>query len=231
MTQINRRRVRLKLDVAGIVGANDPVVDVLTNRTPASYRGNDVQFEIGLFNDDSIVSDLSNVASLEVVVKDNSDRDGAALASVTLTNAELTACDASQWTDGTSQHALVVFPRNKTGLNLNSQNSRDFFLAVGITTNDATAREFTAGHTIWTIVEDGVGTDTEPPGDINTYYTAAVADARFQQQHADGASVAFKDGKHPYLYCSGTGKWHPLTLTQVDGSVVLSVGQTGEDSV
>ena len=46
-------------------------------------------------------------------------------------------------------------------------------------------------------------------------------------KHADGASVVFSEGKHPYLYCAETGLFHPLTVKLVDTHVVLATSDAG----
>lgn len=53
------------------------------------------------------------------------------------------------------------------------------------------------------------------------------ADATYQKQWADGASIKFKNGQHPYIYIAETGLWYPLVGEIVDGSPVIGLG-TGE---
>ena len=46
-------------------------------------------------------------------------------------------------------------------------------------------------------------------------------------KHADGASIVFSEGKHPYLYCAETGLFHPLVLKLVDGHIVIASSDEG----
>ncbi len=62
------------------------------------------------------------------------------------------------------------------------------------------------------------------PLDKDKYYTKVDADARFQQMRADGASIIFKNGQIPYLYCSSSGLFYPILITLVDGVATLSLG-------
>lgn len=59
---------------------------------------------------------------------------------------------------------------------------------------------------------------------FNRYYTKVDADARFQQMHADGASIVFKNGQIPYLYCSTSGLFYPILITIVDEVAILALG-------
>lgn len=227
-TAIARKRIRLAADAAKQTTAY--MLDQFTSATPELWRGNDVQFEIALFVNDAIVDDLSNIASLSVEVKDAADRDGAALMTKTLAAADLTACTDENWTNHSGQHASVAFTAAEANVAIESGNTRNCWLVVSVTTIDDPGRQVTIQATSLLLVEDGTGDAGVPPNNTDNYYTKGSADARYQQKHADGASIAFKDGQHPYLYCTGDAKWYPLVVSLVDGIAVLGLGE-GVDSI
>jgi len=226
---LTRKRIRLVAD-AGLSVA-DALVDVFSNSTPEIWRGNDVQFEIGIHLDDEVVVDITNIASLTVEVKDYADRDGVALMTKTLAAASLKQDLSDALWDGNLEvncHALVPFTAAESNVDLGASDSKRCWLVISVITNDTPGRHITIQAGELYIHEDGTGSAGAPQNNVENYYDKGSADARFQQRHADGASMAFKDGQHPYLYCAG--KWYPLVATMVDGVPVPGLGE-GVDSI
>ena len=217
---INRKRIRLKVNADKDSTA---MQDVLLGGTPLLARGNDVQFEIGVFWND-LVADLVYVASMTLTVKNSNDLDGDALMSQTINagdiNNDLTA---EEWAAATAAHAEIPFTAQETNFA-----AGNYHLAVAIITNHTPGREITLGKTTLTIWDDGIGSAL--PAELNPaqFYSRAEADARYQQQHADNASVAFKLGRDQYIYCPDDGIWYPVGVKLIDGQATLSLGD-GEE--
>jgi len=171
------------------------------------------------------VSDLSNIASLSLEILDAETR-GTLLLSKTLTGAELdtSLTTETNWTDGTKQHALITVTGAETNIDISSGLTRNCWLVVSVVTNNSPGRNVTIQASTIMIVEDGTGTSAEPPDLTDNYYPTDVSDARYQQRHADGASIQFKDGKDPYIYCVDSDLWYPLVVRLVDGVAVLGLG-------
>jgi uncharacterized protein YbaR (Trm112 family) len=221
---LTRKRIRLEAD--GKIRASTKMLDVFTSATPEIWRGNDVQFEIGLFFDDVLITDLSNIASLSIDVVPDDDRDGEPVMSGTIEAGDLDdTLDQTSWDDYTKQHALITFTGQEANVSLGGAASKTFWLAVSVVTNDDPSRQITVQCTQLKIVEDGAGSTAAPPSYQDNYYSKAASDARFQMKHGDGASFAFKDGQHPYMYCSDDNLWYPLVVTLVDGVPVLGLGE------
>lgn len=220
MSQITRRRIRLQLDVAK--KTSERFSDVLTSGTPELWRGNDVQIELGLFNATAIVSDITNLASLTLTVRQDGVT-GAALMTKTLASGELTACDAAGWTAGTGQHALVAFTGQEANVAVG-----DHWLVVEIVTNDSPGRTVTLGATTLKVVEDGAGSEADAQATDATAYTKDQADARYIQKHADQSWKKRYDngnGERDYHYIASTDLWYPEIAIIVDGIAVLTLGE------
>lgn len=215
-TVLPRKRIRLKCDASK--ETTFKVKDIVTNATPELWRGNDVQFELGIFHND-VLKDVSNIATLSVVIRKDSVS-GELLASKTISAGELdNSLNDTTWADGSKQHVLVAF----TGEELNIA-AGNHWLAIGFVTNDSPGRALTIAVTTLKIAEDGIGTESTAQAVDGTAYTKEVADARFQQRHADGASIQFVNGQHPYLYNSDDSLWYPLVVKTVDGIPALTLG-------
>jgi len=213
--------------------AGDVMTDVFSARNPEIWRGNDVQFEIGLHLAGTLIEDISNLASLTIEVKSWADRDGVALMTKTLAAASLNQnLTTALWADQAEAncHALVPFTSAETNVALGSSNSLQCWIVVSVVTNNDPGRHITIQASELYIHEDGTGNAGAPQNNAENYYDKGSADARFQQRHADGASIAFKDGQHAYLYCAGDTKWYPLVVTMVDGVPALGLGK-GVDSI
>jgi len=222
MSVLSRKRIRLFADQA--TRDDEYMEDVYTNATPVLWRGNDVQFEIGLGHDGSIITDISNLASLTLDVKPWTNRNGDALITKTLDAADLSDITQANWDDKTAQHALVTLTGDETNIDVGEDNEDKCWLVISMVTNDDPGHSVTLQATKFRIVEDGTGSAGQTQNNASTYYTKAEADARYQQKHADGASIKFVDGKHAYIYCADDDNWYPLVVNLVDGAPVLGLG-------
>jgi hypothetical protein len=218
MSTISRRRIRLKLDVAKATSYKH--LDVNTSQNPEHWRGNDLQFELGIcFND--TLSDISNLASITLEVKDASAEAGtAALMSKTILAADLDpTLNAASWADQTKQHALVIF----TGAEANIAAASNYWLVVSAITTDVPGRTITLGVATFAVVEDRTGATTVPQVNQGVAYTQAEADARYIQKHADMSF--FQERNHTlYWYEQTTAHWYPVVIAIVDNVPTLTLG-------
>jgi hypothetical protein len=218
MSQVSRRVIRIECDFAKATSFR--LKDKLTSNTPELWRGNDVQFELAILKNATLIDSVANLASLTVDIKSASDKTGAALATKTITS--FSVITQANWDDGTAQNALVTF----TAAEMNFA-AGTHWIAVSVETNDSPGRSVTLGCSDFILTEDGAGTTDQAQVNDGLAYTKDQADARYQQRWADGASIQFKDGQHPYLYCADNTLWYPLVVRLVDGTATLSLG-TGE---
>lgn len=213
------KRIRLKVDADKWNNA----VDVLASGTPQMYRGNDCQFEIGIFWN-SVLIDASNFAviSLSIYTVDRKTRK----ATKTISATEITANPpAADWTANTAQHAILSFTAVEMNWPLTSGTSETFFLVVdGIT--DA-GKYVTFGTSVFTLIEDGTGVIGTPPVNDPLYYNQAEADARFIPFLGDGYTFkVVKVGDNYYLafYTQEDGHWHIVIPHLVDGEFTFTPG-------
>lgn len=222
MSTLSRKRIRLKADQG--TKTDDAMVDVYTGSSPHLWVGNDVQFEIGIFHDGSLVVDTSNIASITLEVKALTDRTGAPLMTKTLEAADIDDITAVQWAAKTHQNALITFTGSETNLVVGSDNTEDYWLIISIQTTDDPGHEVTLQHTILKVVEDGTGSQGAAPDFDENHYTKGEADARYVQKHADQAHWQFTNGTW-YGYIVASGLWYPMFLELKDGVAVPAFGE------
>jgi hypothetical protein len=214
MSLITRRRIRLKIDIAK--RTSDRIDDVNTTSTPELWKGNDVQFELGFYFGNSIITDISNIASLTLNIRET-DASGDLLATKTISS--FTDITDADWIAGTAQHAVVTF----TGAEANIA-AGDHWLAIAITTTDDPGRSVTLGASLIKITEDGIGTEAAAQAVEGTAYTKAETDSRYVQKHEDQAWTQFYNGRW-YHFITSTGLWYPETAEIKDGIPILTLGE------
>jgi hypothetical protein len=219
-TLLQARRIRLAADAGK--KTSEKIKDVFTGGTPELWRGNDVRFEIGLFLDSTILSDISNIATLTLEVKDAADKTGAPLMTKTLTSGDLTACLDADWTAKTGQHGVIEFTGTESNIPVAS-----YWLVISATTTDSPGKSITIGATDFSIVEDGAGSAGSPATYENNVYTKGESDGRFVQKHADQAWFQDHNGTLR-IYEASTDKWYGVVVTISGGvpTITLDAGET-----
>jgi hypothetical protein len=215
---LTRKRIRLKIET----DKWDSARDILASATPKMYRGNDCQFEIGLFWHSELI-DASNIASLTLSIwtADRKTR----MATKTISTADITAAPTSAgWDAGSEQHASIPF----TGTEMNwmlfeGKTEENYFLVVAGITNNSPGREITYGTSVFTLVEDAEGAAGSPPVNNPNYYTQAEADARFVQLNGDQYSFRIRDG-FLHFYTQEDGSWHAAIPKLQDGLLTFTPG-------
>jgi hypothetical protein len=163
--QLSRERLRIKFDQQSERGAKD----VITGGDPTAWRATDMQFEL-LFSvtigdgDEAVnnVLNISNWQTIELTVKDATDRGGATLMRQTIGAADMHAVVAeNDWDSGADQHCVILFAAAETRLDMGGRSDKNFFLVVRITTVDGLT--FTAGFATFKLLSDGVSGETSTP--------------------------------------------------------------------
>lgn len=215
MAQLARRRIRLQVDAAKDNSLDNQVLDVYTQASPTLPRGNDVQFEIGIFHDD-VLQSVANLDSLTLNVVADDDRDGTPVMTKTLSAGELDdTLAAGTWSDGTKQHALLAFTAQETNLDMSGANEATYWLAIGVVTTDGSI--ITIGWSKLVVWEDGINADGPAPTLEPIYYTADQCDARFLQRNADGAGWRWGSDGWPEYYFPD-GNWRSIVPQMVGGN-------------
>ena len=128
---IGNNRIRLALDTSSFSG----VTDVITNSSPQFWQGTNVRFELGLFYQDAIVQDITNIESITLLVKDSNARDGHAFMSRTISSLDLTqVVSQDDWDAGTKQHAVIEFDASETILPVEG-NTATYWLSISAVIN------------------------------------------------------------------------------------------------
>ena len=132
--------------------------DINTGEAVKWYKGNNLQFQVGVFNGDSIVASVTNLAELRLVVKALGSGGGAppdtdaALMSLDQATIDGTVIQDT-WDDGTKQHAVFDFTDAESNIA-----AGDVWLAIMAKTTDATAKWKTVAAGLVTVLEDAIPT-------------------------------------------------------------------------
>ncbi|NQT93220.1 MAG: hypothetical protein HQ559_10700 [Lentisphaerae bacterium] len=215
--QLTRARARIAVDLV----QRSAIVDALTNESPVFYRGNVGRFEIGVFNNETIIDSFTDIESLTVEIRSRINPEAPAYLTKTIEAASLTACIAADWTAGTGQHGLVNLSDTETDLPAQGD-SVEYWLAVGAVLADGPV---TLGKGILKILEDGIGGSSGS----GSYPTFAEADARYMRRGIpNGSFRTDANGQHIQLYNPTTGLWHSIGCDGAEGAVAVVVAQEGE---
>ncbi|MDR1233372.1 MAG: hypothetical protein LBJ75_03915, partial [Puniceicoccales bacterium] len=176
MDNLNEIIVRIKADTSSF---NNPI-DVLRGEIPQFWRGNDIRFEIGIFDGENVLS-VSNYASISLAIRKLTD-DGKVPSASTpaLMQKVCTSFDdtltSETWGNGTKQHAAIPFSSGESNVV-----AGDHWLSIWATTSDTTPKIITLCAGIVRILEVGGGNFSTPPDPIKIYYTSNECDDRFIQ--------------------------------------------------
>jgi len=133
--------IRLFCDLASPGNLND------LNRNsqpPSFYRGDDVEIDIGLGENGSLLTSVSNVASVTTQLFAAENDTSAPMMSCT-TSTINTGLTQTQWTNNTTPfyHAAFLFPNSQTAVGLNGQASVNYWLRITAQTTDSPAKTIT----------------------------------------------------------------------------------------
>ncbi|MDR2432222.1 MAG: hypothetical protein LBD34_00505 [Puniceicoccales bacterium] len=174
MDNLNEIIVRIKADTLSF---NNPI-DVLRGEIPQFWRGNDIRFEIGVFNGENVWS-VSNYASISLAVRKlTGDGKVPSASTPALMQKICTSFDdtltSATWENGTKQHAVILFSSDESNVVVG-----DHWLSIWATTIDITPKIITLCAGIVRILEVGGGNLSTPPDPVKIYYTSNECDSRF----------------------------------------------------
>ncbi|MDR1458583.1 MAG: hypothetical protein LBI37_03635, partial [Puniceicoccales bacterium] len=176
MTTINKFILRLGIDTEIFCLP----IDVNRKEVVQFWKSNDIEFQLGLFANGSLI-DVSNVDKICLAVKDlNSDGMTVDSSNQALMYGETSSLDNNvtpeSWADGTAQQAVIDFSETETSLAAD-----DYWLSLWIVTkNDAKTITVCAGKI--RIIDGGNSDSIIPPLPPEFYYTAAECDATFMNR-------------------------------------------------
>ncbi len=194
--------LRIKLDIS----RRSPLLDS-QGKNYRLWRGNPAKIQVAVFNG-SDVEGVENLAGITFEVDVSQTSSLPALMLQTVEAESFGTPTEGTWADGSAQHAEYLFAGGETNIDLCSKATRDCWLVIHAL-NDEGDR-IILGYGTLVIEEDNAGSGT-PPGNPESYYTQAEADALFLMSAPDGATYRF-GATHLELYNAETDTWHPVGL-------------------
>ncbi|MDP0496144.1 MAG: LamG-like jellyroll fold domain-containing protein [Verrucomicrobiota bacterium JB024] len=198
MSTFPKTRIRIAADLFSYTAFGDVLRAAEDDYRPKFRAGDDIQFEIGLFNNGELL-DLSGIAAVTLEIKpldselterfdedddaDNYDLRGPDLnltpiRSKTLSASELNATlTKSGWDSNASEqcHALIALSSAESNIA-----AGDRWLSIGIVTGDSPGRIRTVCAGPIRVLGGGLSQAASPEGDTpETFYNTAEADARY----------------------------------------------------
>ena len=174
MSNFEKIIIRIQADTLSF----DNPTDIIRNSLPQFWRGNDIQFEIGVFAGDELLS-VSNYASITLAIRQmtpsgqipsSSDRAIMEKSCDILDD----AVTLETWDDRTAQHACITFSAKESNIL-----PGDHWLSIWATTNDDMPKTVTLCAGIIRVSENGGGITSQPPVQQTPYYTADQCDETF----------------------------------------------------
>ena len=209
MSQKTRQRLRFAFGQTPFATEKD----IITNSAAKSWRGADVQVEAAIFEGDTLVDDLDNLATLILTVSaGGAGLSSAPLLQIEVAKADLTKADLSnsEWNGKDEDDCHHKFGISKDDMQfdfLSATNSeRQLRITLHGVTNDAVPRYITYGFATWSVVEDGVQNDLDVVG--SSARTAKIGDNGHLQL------------LHPTL-----GTWHNIEPDFEDGILGFTIDQ------
>jgi len=194
--------LRIKLDIS----RRSPLLDP-QGQHYRLWRGNPAKIQVAVFRGND-VEELDNLAGITFEVDVTQTSTLPALMLQTVEAEDFGDPDESTWADGSAQHAEYVFEAGETNIDLCSKPTRECWLVIHALDEDG--NRIILGYGILVIEEDNAGSGT-PPGNPESYYTQAEADALFLKSAPDGATYRFGE-THLELYNPTTETWHKVGL-------------------
>ncbi len=157
MAQLQRKRIRIQADNRSFSQS----VDLITGATPVFWRGNDVQFEIGIYEDDVFIDDIGNITSLTVEIKAEQDPESDTLMSNTIAYVDMDdSLVEEDWLAGEADncHAKAVFTQYESDIAPGT-----YWIAVSVLTSDTPVRRLTLSAGRIEIREDATPPGTDGP--------------------------------------------------------------------
>ncbi len=176
MNNFEKITIRIQADTLSF----DNPTDIIRNSLPQFWRGNDLQFEIGVFAGDELLS-VSNYASITLAIRQMtpsgqipSSSDQAVMQKSC--NILDDTATLETWNNNTQQHACIIFSATESNIS-----PGDHWLSIWATTNDELPKTVTLCAGIIRVSENGGGITSQPPTQQIPYYTAEQCNATFVQ--------------------------------------------------
>ncbi|MDR2377396.1 MAG: hypothetical protein LBD54_01425 [Puniceicoccales bacterium] len=177
---------RFPIRIAALIDSFDQPQDVYRRMAPQFWRGNDLEFQIGILRDNQPI-DISNLSAIHLAIKAlNADGTAPSGQQPNLMAGHDTTpqnIGLSDWKNGSQQHATIRFSAEESALP-----AGHYWLSIWATTQDAPEKvlTLTAGHI--RVLENG-GLSLAAPEPQALYYDAETCDARYLLKDDDVTSL------------------------------------------
>jgi len=215
MAQFTRQRVRIAVDVAL---KKDPgsIRDAITSNIPKFARAAGVQFEIALFNNGTLITDISNIPVVTLEIKQSNDPDAVVAMTKTIGPSSMNGTlTQQQWTAGDPAHCHFLFQWLGTETVDSVFGSPDdetphWLVLWGYTSDASTDRDVFAVGTVQSFDAGIDGTVAAPPASedgVSLTQVLALLQAYLKKDNESGVSCTFRQGtKAVKIGCDSNGE-------------------------
>jgi hypothetical protein len=193
-------KIRLQFQLGVVANTTDAQTAIQGD----AWRRTNWRFELS-FARNSVIQDVSNFASLRLLVMPNDDRTGAALLDRTTDQFTPVVADAD-WLAESDQQAVIEFTADETNLDLGDASSKTFYVVALVETVDG--KFLVAGFAELTVYESGAWKDSQQPaqgGNIIPGGATYDGDGEYALSVAVGKLYSFTKGANDDAYDNGGG--------------------------
>lgn len=208
MSTLPKTRIRIKADLFNLTSFTDELRDTDSDYVPKFRAGDDVQFEIGFFNNGTL-QDISSIASVTLEIKpldedvmarfdsdlesDKYDLRGPDLSLTPIRSKMLPAAALNpaltepDWDTKAAAHSHAIIGLDSVESNIAAG---DRWLTVGVVTNDNPGRTRTVSAGLIRVLGGGLSQSSEAINNPEDFYNKTESDSRYLQQNRNLADLA-----------------------------------------
>lgn len=161
-------QVPIRMELTFTVPPPVAPIDANTGGQVRLWRAADTVIQVGLFQNNGLSLDLSNLTSLQLIVQKSPTSDVRVIDKTVLAASIIPTIDRSEWLSGDAQQASIVLTKGETDLNLDGLASADYWLILKGNTAAGTVVNYGGGYV--TVYESGQQLPAPSPSGIVSYH-------------------------------------------------------------
>ncbi len=168
MSKYSQIPIRCRLSIV----SNPPAypIDDNTGMAPKFWRGQDVAIDVGIFDADNVVVDLSNVATLQLTFRESPTSPTYLVTTTVSAGSIIPTISYSGWSTGTAEQATFYLTPAETDLSLSGQDSAQIWMDIRGYLSNGNYLVYGAGYI--TVYNPGQSVVPIPSSQVVSYHTS-----------------------------------------------------------